>query len=169
MSPARIFILDANVFIESAKRYYAFDIAPGFWDALIRHARGGLVRSIDKVKDEIDRGNDDLTTWIGGNFHQWFDSTNQQDVIDAYATVMGWAQFQPQYIPGAKTEFANNADGWLIAFALAKGFTVVTDERYNSDIKRRIPIPNACNGVGVSYLDTFALMRELGVKLSSPA
>ena len=93
MSPARIFILDANVFIESAKRYYAFDIAPGFWDALIRHARGGLVRSIDKVKDEIDRGNDDLTTWIGGNFHQWFDSTNQQDVIDAYATVMGWAQF----------------------------------------------------------------------------
>ena len=24
-------LLDANVFIEAAKRYYAFDLAPSFW------------------------------------------------------------------------------------------------------------------------------------------
>ena len=29
-------LLDANVFIEAAKGYYAFDIAPPFWEALIR-------------------------------------------------------------------------------------------------------------------------------------
>jgi len=31
-----VYVLDANVFIEAARRYYAFDIAPKFWDTLIQ-------------------------------------------------------------------------------------------------------------------------------------
>ncbi|MFA5416811.1 MAG: DUF4411 family protein [Methanoregula sp.] len=165
MSPPKVFLLDANVFIESAKRYYAFDIAPGYWVALIKYAGDGPVRSIDKVKDEINRGNDDLTKWVNRNFHVWFESTNQQDVLDAYSTVMTWAQSQSQFTADAKAEFARNADGWLIAYALAKGCVVVTDEQFNSEIKRRIKIPNACIGVGVPYMDTFDMLRDLGVRL----
>lgn len=37
------YLLDANVLMEAARRYYAFDIAPGFWQALIQLHR--LVRS----------------------------------------------------------------------------------------------------------------------------
>ncbi|MDO8872689.1 MAG: DUF4411 family protein, partial [Methanoregula sp.] len=46
MTPHPIFLLDANVFIEAARRYYAFRIAPGYWDGLILHAGRGPVRSI---------------------------------------------------------------------------------------------------------------------------
>jgi len=169
MSPPTVFILDANVFIESAKRYYALDIAPGFWDALIKHARNGPVRSIDKIKVEIDRGNDDLKIWVGKNFRQWFESTNQQDVLNAYKTVITWAQSQSQFTADAKAEFARNADGWLIAYALAKGGVVVTDEQFNSEIKRRIKIPNACKGVNVRYMNTFGMLRDLGVRFHIPS
>jgi hypothetical protein len=30
-----VYVLDADVFIEASRRYYAFDIAPKFWDSLI--------------------------------------------------------------------------------------------------------------------------------------
>lgn len=55
-----VYFLDSSVFIEAARRYYAFDIAPGFWQALITFARKEMVRSVDRVKKEMDRGNDDL-------------------------------------------------------------------------------------------------------------
>jgi len=35
------YVLDANVFIEAARRYYAFDIAPPFWESLVQHAANG--------------------------------------------------------------------------------------------------------------------------------
>ena len=37
------YLLDANVFIEAYKRYYAFDIAPAFWNNLALAAQDGLV------------------------------------------------------------------------------------------------------------------------------
>ncbi len=54
------YLLDTNVFIEAAKGYYAFDIAPRFWEVLVAGATSGTLRSIDRVKDEIDRQEDEL-------------------------------------------------------------------------------------------------------------
>lgn len=63
MSVQRVYILDANAFIEAKRRYYAFDLCPGFWDALMWHQARDEVRSIDRVKKELERGGDDLTEW----------------------------------------------------------------------------------------------------------
>lgn len=166
MTQHPVFLLDANVFIESAKRYYAFPIVPGYWDGLILHAEGGPVRSIDRVKAEIDRGKDELKTWVNENFEDWFESTNQPDVIAAYRTVMTWAQGQKQYTPAAQAEFARAADGWLIAHALAKKYVVVSDEYFDPNIKKKIKIPNVCRGLRVSYLNTFEMLHALKVQLN---
>lgn len=165
MTSQPIFLLDANVFIESAKRYYGFSIAPGYWDGLILHAMRGPVRSIDRVKVEIDKGKDELKTWVNTNFQGWFESTDQQDVIDAYRTVITWAQEQPQYTAFAKAEFAKAADGWLIAHALAKKYVVVSDEYFDPHIRRKIKIPNVCRGVNVPYLNTFEMMYAIRMQL----
>jgi len=165
MGPQPIFLLDANAFIESAKRFYALDIAPGYWNSLIKNATIGRVRSIDRIKIEIDKGQDHLTTWTNTHFSNHFESTNQPDVIGAYVSVMRWAQSQKQYTNAAQAEFASNADGWLVAHALAKRYVVVTLEQYNADIKKRIKIPNACQGVGVSNVTPFEMLRILKVRL----
>jgi hypothetical protein len=167
MSSASIYILDANVFIEAARRYYALDIAPGFWEALIAMANNGRIISIDKVKDELDRGNDALKDWANEIFYQWFISTDQGDVTVAYRRVMEWARSQTHYTGTAQAEFASSTDGWLIAYALAKGNIVVTHEVYNATIRKKIKIPNVCEGIGVQYTDTFRMMRDLKVQLKA--
>ena len=161
------YLLDANVLMEAARRYYAFDIAPGFWQALIQHAQAGTVLSIDRVKREIDKGNDDLKNWANYDFHSWFASTNDLEVIEAYARVMQWANEQTQFIDAAKSEFAgtDNADAWLVAYALAKGCVLITHEQPARDAKARIPLPNVCQAFGIPYVDTFQMLRTLGVRL----
>jgi uncharacterized protein DUF4411 len=161
------FVLDANVFIQAARDYYAFDLAPAFWQALVDHASNGRLLSIDRVRDEIELGKDKLADWVASAFNTWFASTNEDDVLGAYAAAMRWAQAETQYSDAAKAEFADtkNADAWLIAYAQAKGSVIVTLEQPNPTVRRRIPIPNVCKAFGITYLDSFSMLRALGVRL----
>ena len=47
------YLLDANVFIESGKRYYSMDICPAFWDWIVDANVSSKVFSLDKVKQEL--------------------------------------------------------------------------------------------------------------------
>ncbi|HSF29462.1 MAG TPA: DUF4411 family protein [Candidatus Tectomicrobia bacterium] len=165
MTGKPIYVLDANVFIESSRRYYAFDLAPAFWQALVHHASNGRLLSIDRVKQELERGKDDLAHWVDGSFDGWFASTTQDDVLDVYRQIVAWVQRQRQYLDAAKVGFINGADGWLIAYAKAKGCGVVTHEQPAPDAKRKIPIPSVCRAFNVTFIDSFAMLRALGVKL----
>ena len=49
------------------RQYYAFDIAPSFWDKLADAFENNQIILLDKVKDEVLKGNDDLTKWIKNN------------------------------------------------------------------------------------------------------
>ena len=163
---ANTYILDSDVFMEAARRYYAFDLAPKFWESLVLHAADGRIQSIDHVKKEIERGKDDLATWATTQFSDAFASTDEDDVIDSYSEVMGWVQAQSQFSDAAKADFAAGADGWLVAYAKSKGGIVVTHEVLNPNIRRRVPIPNVCEAFDVKYHDTFEMLRELGVRFS---
>lgn len=162
-----IFVLDANVFIEAARRYYAFDIAPPFWSSLIEYARIGKVLSIDRVKNELEDRKDQLASWVKRYFNHGFYTTDDDYVIIAYGKVMTWVQNQNQFFDAAKADFANGADGWLVAYAMVKGYVVVTHEAINPEIKRRVPIPNVCNAFNINYIDTFEMLRILKFKFIS--
>lgn len=161
------YVLDANVFIEAYKRYYAFDIVPAFWDNLVLMAQEGLVMSIDKVDAEIDPKNQELKKWATDNFKEW-KNTNQNDVIHEYTRIMKWVIGQ-NFKEAAVAEFADNdnADAWVISYALAKKFTVVTEERLSPDSKKRVPIPNVCEAFDIRYVDTFQMLRELNIRIQS--
>lgn len=98
--------------IIASRRYYAFDLVPAFWNALVVHANTGQIKSIDRVKDEISRGGaDDLSAWVNGDFHHAFHSTNDSEVLARYAEIIVWSQNQNQY------SLAENADLRLVAYA----------------------------------------------------
>jgi hypothetical protein len=162
-----IYVLDTNVFIEAANRYYAFDIVPRFWQLLIEQARIGQIQSIDRVKAEIDRGEDDLNVWANSSFKSWFASTDMIEVIDVYKSIIEWAAKQKQFAGSAKAEIsrADNADPWLVAYALSKNYVVVTHEQPKPEAKKTIPIPNICQAFDVHYVDVYQMLRELRVKL----
>ena len=163
------YILDTNVFIESAKRYYAFDIAPGFWNSLISIARTCRVKSLDRVRDEIFKKEDHLSGWIRNNFMDYFiDTSTDEQVILKYGELIKWAKNHQHYNDNAKIEFAeeDNADPWLLAYALVyEGVTIVTGEQFKKGIKRKIPIPNACEELGLNCINTFEFLRRAGITL----
>lgn len=167
MNAMPTYVLDANVFIQAARRYYAFDIAPRFWEALVEYAERGRLISIDRVKVELDRGKDELTQWANGRFQQRFRPTNRDDVLIVYRQIMQWSQSQHQFAAEARADFADgdNADAWLVAFAHADGKIIVTHEEYDQYVRRKIPIPNACQPFKVRCVDTFQMLRELGIRL----
>lgn len=158
------YILDTNVFLTAAESYYAFDIAPGFWEALALGARTGRVSSIDRVLEEIQRKEDAVAEWVRSVFVDAFASTLQADVVAAYGEVVRWVESQAQYRDYARAGFASGADGWLIAYARAKDCTIVTLERLDPLSRSRVPIPNVCRQFGVPYISTFPMLRNLKVR-----
>jgi len=56
-------------------------------------------------------------------------------------------------------------DGWLVAYSMATGYTLVTLEK-DPNNKKTVPIPRLCQEFGVRYLDTFQMLHELKIKLS---
>ncbi len=159
------YVLDTNVFIEASRRYYAFDLAPGFWNSLIRYANTEQIVSIDHIKQELGRGKDDLAAWAIHHFHQAFVSTNETEILESYREIMIWVNSQNQFSDAAKAEFAGCADGWLVAYAKVKKCIVVTHEMPSSEIKRKVPIPNICHAFRIQFMDTFEMLRKLHVKL----
>lgn len=166
-SPTPKYLLDANIFIEAYKRYYAFDLVPAFWEHLASQSEAGTISSIDKVKAEIHPKNEQLARWAREEFKRW-ESTAVDDTKNRYQHLVEWAATHEQYNEHAKDEFmkADKADAWLIAHALANKYIVVTEERYNVDIQRRIPIPNVCESFGIEWVNTFQMLRGLGIRLA---
>ncbi|GIV56945.1 MAG: twitching motility protein PilT [Candidatus Kapaibacterium sp.] len=161
------YVLDTSVFIQAFRSYYHFDIAPGFWQALAKHAGAGTLLSIDRVKKEIENGKDELAKWTENHFHGSFENTADNQVLADYQRVIQWVMGQGQYTPAAKAEFADadNADAWIVAYALARGCVVVTQEVAAPQAKRIIKIPDVCRAFSVPCIDTFEMMRKLGIKL----
>lgn len=160
-----VYVLDANVFIEAARRYYAFDLVPAFWVGLEKYAQSGQILSIDRVKAELANGKDELATWTKHTWNNAFQPTDEPAVIRAFGHIMNWVQTQP-YTDAAKAELADCADGWLVAYAMVHATVVVTHEVFSVDKKNRVKIPNLCKQFNVRYINTFEMLRELGTRLN---
>lgn len=160
------YCLDSNVFIQSFKDYYAFDIAPPFWGALIQWGNDGVINCPSNVFKDLLGFDDDLRDWAKAEvkhiFHEPDDVVSQcfSQIAD-----LAVVQFKSQQVEA----FLDCSDPWVIAYAKANRLTVVTmeifrEEHINSDGKlgmRKIPIPNMCKKMDVKYINTYTFLREL--------
>ncbi len=158
-----LFVLDTNVFIGAHNGYYAPAFCPAFWDCVIRYFHAGRLISIDQVFTEI-TGPSGLVQWVQSAPVGLFVSSQDQPVVTAYRTILNWVQSNPQFHTAAISKFAAIADGWLIAYAYVHNAVVVTHETFSADAKSRVLIPNVCQQFNVRYLNTFEMLRQLGVQ-----
>jgi hypothetical protein len=161
---AQTYLLDSNIFIEAAKRYYAFDLVPTFWDKIVENAESGNIITIDRVLDEVLVGQDDLADWCYDNTCTWCKSTNVTEIGEEYKKVIQRVYTEDQYKPEQKTRFAGGADGWLIAYANINNCCLVTQETYDRNTKK-VKIPNVCRFFGTEYDDIYGMMRALSVRI----
>ncbi|KAA8723891.1 DUF4411 family protein [Corynebacterium phocae] len=162
-----MYLLDTNVFIEASRLYYHPDIAPYFWQWLREQHEAGNVGSIEAVKKEIDGGGkkklEPLSLWAA-QLPKSFWAAPDVSTVQSFRTLTDWVQHPDrQYRDDARREFLAIADFWIVAQAHGTGQTVVTRELAAPDSKKRVLIPDACNGIGVSFQEPFSMYRKLGL------
>ena len=153
------YLLDTSIFIR-CKNEMPMDIFQGFWKRLADLAQNGQIYSSVKVKEEIDKGNDELKQWCADKLPKGF--FLPFDAFDDYSKLMTWANSNV-FTLAAKQEFATVADAYLVATAAAKGMKVVSFETSDPLCKKRVKIPDACMAVSVEYCSLNELLHELEV------
>jgi len=151
------YLLDTNVFIQAKNLHYGLDFCPAFWDWLIASNARGCVFSIDKVKDEIDEGEDELKDWVLGDGNNLFLKTDES-TSDLFTKLSVWAQGK-NYKQGAINDFFKAADFFLIAYALAHKHIVVTHETWE-DSTKKIKIPNVCRELDLKCMSPYEMLRQ---------
>lgn len=151
------YLLDTDVFIQAKNLHYGMDFCPAFWEWLIAKNEAETVFSIEKVGDEIEAGEDELSEWAaqrGSGFYLKPDP----NMLSALGTVSKWVTGQ-KFTAAAINVFLQAADYYLIAYALAHKHIVVTHER-PADTPNKIKIPNVCIGLGVKFVNPFEMLRH---------
>ncbi len=156
------YLLDSNVFIQAKNLHYGFDFVPGFWAWLIRENQAGSVASIEKVRDELRVGGDELSEWAEQRDDGFF-LTPDSAVVEVLPQVSDWSRSQ-DYDPAAVATFLQIADFWLVAHALAHSCIVVTHET-PADTTKKIKIPNACTGLGLHWISPYQMLRQERARL----
>ena len=166
------YCLDTSVYIQAYRTYYAFDLAPRFWNALENLAQIQVIISPIAVYEELKKGNDELYIWAKSQENTLFIKPDDM-VSDALHTI---ADFSNENYEDAHwiRDFLSGADPWVIAQAKAYNLIVVTmegnksAEEINNSTKRflgRIKIPNMCGHFGVKCITTYDLLRAQQIKL----
>lgn len=159
------YLVDSNFFIQAHRESYPFDVAISFWSKINILASNGNIFSIDKVKSEIYDKNDALEFWCQSNLPNDF-FKDSSHTIDSYREITSWAMRQNhQFKLSAINEFldADEADAFILAYALSEkdDVVIVTHERSQPEIKKKIKIPEVANYFGLKYLNTVEMFREL--------
>lgn len=153
------YLLDANVFIEAKNVYYSFDVCPAFWAWIDDACRRGVVCSVERIRLEIEQGQDELSEWVADDARRipMFRAPDQA-TLASVAQLSQWAS-NNNFKAAAVAEFLSSGDLYLIADAHAHGDTVVTRERYAPDTKR-VKIPNVCQAFDIPCVPPFQMLKD---------
>jgi hypothetical protein len=112
-----------------------------------------------------------LSNWVKRSFKKYFLTTEDPSVLKSYEEIIKWTskeKVKERYSKNAIEDFmkADNADPWLIAYALTnkENFIIVTFEKENRHIKRRIPIPNVCKDFEIKYCNLYQMLKNLNFR-----
>lgn len=157
---ADLYLIDANVMIEAAKTYYAFDRVPGFWSWLDDRIVAGDVRTASLVMEEIDYP-EPLVDWLKAKDpSQTFVDVSQLSIQQKFGEIATWtvtSPFGPEHI----AKFMAGADPWLVAAAAVHEACVVTQETHVGPGSKKVKVPNVCEAFGVRCINTFEMLGEL--------
>ncbi|WKE66218.1 DUF4411 family protein [Gallaecimonas kandeliae] len=158
------YLIDSNVLITAKNFYYDPSICPGFWEWMEYSFNSSKIKSIDLVKRELEKQKKDtLAVWLREKKqNHWFAESDDFHVIEKFREVQEYVMSQG-YMPAALDDFFREevADPWLIAHGMVSGDTIVTLEKPKpANTKKSVPMASLCEHFGVSYIDTFNLLRQ---------
>lgn len=159
------YLLDANVLIAAKRDHYRFSTFPCFWDYLLQRAGDGTLRSVVPVRRELENLEDELSQWVASHCPgEMFESPDGATGV-AMSQVAQWTMAPERlFVLAARDRFLAVADSVLVAHAMAHGHTIVTLEKPEPLSKRKVKIPDACNALGVRWIDSYGMLEEIGAR-----
>jgi hypothetical protein len=149
--------LDTNVLISAWGTNYPPDLAPGYWEQLEQLARDGTVVCSREVLEELAKKESDLHSWAKARPYLFVELDGDQMV--ATSKILGKFSRLTMQVPNR-----GRADPWVIALAMTRQLTVVTEESYGNEKRPRIPM--ACDHFDVPWVRPVDFMRALSFRLS---
>ncbi|AWR91990.1 hypothetical protein DMC16_13120 [Lacticaseibacillus paracasei] len=119
------YLFDSNILINS-NRYYKQRFFPVIWDFFL--CTSPQVYVLDRVFDELCTKNDDLHLWIVNHYKN--QTINADQFAKEYSTITDYLFSSGKWKPAGYQIWLNyqHADAWLIACAMNRGYTIITDE-----------------------------------------
>ncbi|HTR38553.1 MAG TPA: DUF4411 family protein [Bryobacteraceae bacterium] len=162
------FWLDSNVFLQAKNLYYAFDIAPGFWDVISEGVAKGIVRSPMMVYNELATGADDLADWANTKKRSGELFVEPDERMQNYFSTIADDIIDKGKFPSAEVAlFLKGADLWVVACAAATEGIVVTHEKLVGADSKKLKVPNVCKQFGVEYVTCYEMLRRIGRPLQA--
>ena len=162
MSKAK-YLFDADSLIVPCRHHYSPDFCPAFWQWFRDGNTNSCFFLIDKVLDELKKGNDD-------DFLRKFAEDNETKLsvvtkadlqcIQKYGEIQQWAASvwakgkKPNKTAKALEKFADEktADPWIVACAVVHGYSIVTSEVSAMDSQTSVKLPDVAAAFGVKIL-----------------
>ena len=164
-SSVLLYLLDANL-ITANDAYYPIDRVPEFWSWLVHHGTRGNAKMPMEIFEEIKDGRGPLPAWIKAKENKQalimdkeVDAALVSRVVD-----IGYAD----NLADDEVEKIGR-DPFLVAYALvAPAERCVVTTEVSKPTKRRANrrLPDVCESLGVKWMDSFGLLRELNFSTS---
>lgn len=166
------FLIDSNSFITPYRQYYAFDLLPSYWKEISKCTDLGRLILLDIVKNEVDKGEDDLADWLCKQERFIVCNHISPEIVGKYQEILQYIQTCGLYKEQALQMWANGdvADPWLIAAAAVNNYTIITSEVSSGGLSIKNPnkyakIPDVAKAFGVKTNNLYYMMRQLGIKI----
>lgn len=171
MAEKEIFLLDSSSFVTPFRFYYAFDLIPAYWERLCKYVEEQRIILLDLVRDEIDKGEDELTDWMHeGEFTVCNHVT--ASIVNQYQEILQYVEGCGYYTERALNAWSQPdvADPWLIAASAVNGYTLITDEVSAGTLSKKTPsknakIPDVAREFNVKTEDLYYMMRQLKIRI----
>lgn len=145
------YVIDTNALIDLWRRRYPRDVFPTLWQKLEELAASGELVAPQEVLNELQKQHDELHVWAKRQrFFMDLDSEQIQHVKDILKEF-------PSLIDEKKT--VPDADPFVIALAMAKGWKVVSSENPAGTSARK-RIPDVCIHYRVKCLTLLDFFRD---------
>lgn len=172
---AEVSLIDANCTIQVQNQVIFPDVFGSFGNIILELFDRGLAYSVEEVKQEMidSRHPDSVADWAQRAPAKFFLSATEASVaamkrVEHTVIEMSWENQHTgeptRYIPKAVFDFSDSADLVLVGTALANGWTVVTQEKFEYK-RKKVQIPVVCNKLDIRWMSLRDFLTKLGVTI----
>lgn len=147
-----LFSLDTSSLINGQRDLLPPAVFASFWDNVEAMIDAGVVRAVDQVREELARRDDAVTAWAEARSGLFVPL--DEEVLAATKKILA---VHKKLIGAGKGR--SGADPFVIALALVRGGTVVTEEHSTGRIDKP-KIPDVCNALGVPCTNLVGFAAE---------